>query len=453
MKPDEGTQGDGIYLVNSLDEIKRRMACIHVEAAVLQSYIKKPMLLDGHKFDLRVYVVVLSLTPLRVFLCHEGLVRVCSIAYEQPNKANTHRSAGHLTNYTLNKTNQMFEHSDDPNDGTRGTKRNLQATLEYLERQGRSRESMWSQIELVCRDTIEAMADAVKGKVPGFDRSKLWPLGVRRTAKMSGCKTPYGSDTWGEWERDCFHILGFDIMFDHKCKAWLLEVNCNPSMAIDTIYPNTVPPGIPCVGPELLAVIDEAKNHVRGKGVRECKCTQHHRAHLHLPSSIDLAAKHTCVNGALSMLHRDYVARKAGGLASAEALREGLRFDVLVDRAGEDEEDVAAVAPPGGARPGGAMVARAGGAMGEEEGPSTGLGGMTVVGSSKRVRGMSFDSEASRLTSGDSRQRSIDSNAALTSYDSAGSSDEVCRVGQVMLVDTEALGRSTAGYASEPVTP
>lgn len=34
LKPDEGTQGDGIYLVNHLDEIKRRMACIHVESAV-----------------------------------------------------------------------------------------------------------------------------------------------------------------------------------------------------------------------------------------------------------------------------------------------------------------------------------------------------------------------------------------------------------------------------------
>lgn len=304
LKPDEGTQGDGIYLVNHLDEIKRRMACIHVESAVLQSYIKRPMLLDGHKFDLRVYVVVLSLSPLRIFICHEGLVRVCSIAYELPNKANIHRSAGHLTNYTLNKTNEMFEHNDDPNDGARGTKRCLQATLSHLESQGHSKERLWSQIKEVCAETAVAMTDGVKGKIPGFDRNALWPFGVKRTAKMPGCKTRYGDEEWGEWQRDCFHILGFDIMFDQRGKAWLLEVNCNPSMAIDTLYPNTVPPELPVVGPELMAVIEEAKSLVRGRGVKECKCTQHHRPHLHLPSAIDLAAKHTCCNGALSMIHR-----------------------------------------------------------------------------------------------------------------------------------------------------
>lgn len=34
MKPDEGTQGDGIFIVTSLDEVLRRMNCIRVEAAV-----------------------------------------------------------------------------------------------------------------------------------------------------------------------------------------------------------------------------------------------------------------------------------------------------------------------------------------------------------------------------------------------------------------------------------
>lgn len=32
----------------------------------------------------------------------------------------------------------------------------------------------------------------------------------------------------------CFQILGFDIMLDHKCKPFLLEVNHSPSFSTDS---------------------------------------------------------------------------------------------------------------------------------------------------------------------------------------------------------------------------
>ena len=32
----------------------------------------------------------------------------------------------------------------------------------------------------------------------------------------------------------CFEILGFDIILDHKCKPWLLEINHAPSFTTDT---------------------------------------------------------------------------------------------------------------------------------------------------------------------------------------------------------------------------
>ncbi len=45
---------------------------------LLQHYIDKPLLVNGHKFDLRVYVAVTCLDPLRVYVYEEGERMACS---------------------------------------------------------------------------------------------------------------------------------------------------------------------------------------------------------------------------------------------------------------------------------------------------------------------------------------------------------------------------------------
>merc|ERR1719240_1785323 len=69
VKPDGGSQGDGISLTAdpcraSWDSSKER---------VVQEYVADQMLLDGLKFDLRLYVLVTSVTPMSAYLYHEGI--------------------------------------------------------------------------------------------------------------------------------------------------------------------------------------------------------------------------------------------------------------------------------------------------------------------------------------------------------------------------------------------
>ena len=48
---------------------------------IISEYISRPHLLGGYKYDLRLYVVVTSIDPLKVFLHKEGLVRICTHKY------------------------------------------------------------------------------------------------------------------------------------------------------------------------------------------------------------------------------------------------------------------------------------------------------------------------------------------------------------------------------------
>lgn len=54
-------QGRGIFLTKSLDKVAL------TEPQVAQMYISRPLLLDGFKFDIRMYALVTSCSPLRMY--------------------------------------------------------------------------------------------------------------------------------------------------------------------------------------------------------------------------------------------------------------------------------------------------------------------------------------------------------------------------------------------------
>ena len=65
-------RGNGIKVVNKWAQIPKNAPMI------VQRYIARPHLINGTKYDLRIYVLVTSINPLVVYLYDEGLVRFAS---------------------------------------------------------------------------------------------------------------------------------------------------------------------------------------------------------------------------------------------------------------------------------------------------------------------------------------------------------------------------------------
>lgn len=75
MKPEASSQGKGIFLIKSIDRAPLN------EPMVIQKYIANPMLIQGLKFDLRVYVLLVSVDPLVVYIYRDGLTRLATDEY------------------------------------------------------------------------------------------------------------------------------------------------------------------------------------------------------------------------------------------------------------------------------------------------------------------------------------------------------------------------------------
>jgi tubulin polyglutamylase TTLL4 len=67
-----------------------------------------PHIFNGFKYDLRVYVLVTSFDPLRVYVYNEGLVRFATEPYTNDPKE-LKKKFVHLTNFSINKKSANFK--------------------------------------------------------------------------------------------------------------------------------------------------------------------------------------------------------------------------------------------------------------------------------------------------------------------------------------------------------
>ena len=75
IKPECESQGKGIYLTRTWEDIDPH------DHVVAQHYIDPPYLIGGLKFDLRIYVLLYGINPMKVYLFDEGMARFATKPY------------------------------------------------------------------------------------------------------------------------------------------------------------------------------------------------------------------------------------------------------------------------------------------------------------------------------------------------------------------------------------
>lgn len=152
-------------------------------------YIHPPALLGGCKFDLRVYVLVLGMAPVRAYMYVDGFARVAPAPYQAPTLADT-SAAVHLTNTSLAKSHEEFD-----------ARHSYKCPLS----------DMWTALALEhgparVADAAAQMQQAV--------------LHVLNAVQHKIPSTP-----------GCFELLGIDVLLDGALRPWVLELNASPALS------------------------------------------------------------------------------------------------------------------------------------------------------------------------------------------------------------------------------
>jgi hypothetical protein len=162
--------------------------------AVAQEYIDS-VLIDDRKFDLRIYTLVASIKPLRIYVYREGVARFCT---EAPD-GNTKFAI--LTNTAVNMKN--------PDAVLEQMTRSVTDVFEQLSREYQCDiEELWERIEDVIGLTI------------------ISAYGFLTKAEAQDCPSV-------GYPR-CFQVIGCDVLLDRRLKPYVLETNYRPSMKSST---------------------------------------------------------------------------------------------------------------------------------------------------------------------------------------------------------------------------
>jgi len=196
-KPSGRNQGKGIFLVDDISKLNLQQYEQHSgrkmkSETIIQRYISNPLLINGCKFDIRVYMLIASVNPL-IVLYHQGYIRLACVPYTNDD-LNLHI---HLTNQFVQKKHPLYATKKEE------TIMNFDQFNNYVNEHVKDEKQLENDWVLNgctkrMKEIMVICANACKNKLD----------------KAHGT----------------FDLLGFDFMIDDNMKVWLIEINVNPAL-------------------------------------------------------------------------------------------------------------------------------------------------------------------------------------------------------------------------------
>lgn len=193
VKPLDRGEGHGLFVASTFEQVTQQTNEYMADSRrLVQPFMAEPFLIDGRKFDLRTYVFVTSISPLRVYLYDEGLVRFAAKKYSK----NSTKEEEYLTNTSTGKKHAKLK--------------NLTWAFRAL------------------RDWFDANGYSAAAV---FERMKTAIVSLLMTAEFK-FQAHFHKQLHGYACENCYQLLGVDVMFDSSLKPVVIEVNGLPSMQL-----------------------------------------------------------------------------------------------------------------------------------------------------------------------------------------------------------------------------
>ncbi|KAJ3189416.1 Tubulin polyglutamylase ttll4 [Gaertneriomyces sp. JEL0708] len=209
LKPPASARGLGIRLLTH-QALFRTVKKLKHRPVVISQYVQDPYLIGGRKFDIRLYVVVTSWEPLRVYFWQDGIARFAADQYHLTDRTRKNRHM-HLTNYSVNKRRHRHPKSQ-------------QFNLEYLlgDKRFPANANKWKL------KVLEAYFSKTGVEfTPVLER--IHDL-IVKTLISCQTKNAGGMRLYASSPSSCYELFGFDVLIDSQLKPWLMEVNISPSL-------------------------------------------------------------------------------------------------------------------------------------------------------------------------------------------------------------------------------